>query len=884
MRWLRWAGWTIGVLVLLVAAVMAVAAVTAWRSSSFRDLYVERSKHNLTAAECQKGKGACNLVDGAPIGSLAEYRRCGDEVAGARTRGEPLGCSAHWVTDYLLRDWFNPGQSAYRQLRRGCRVHDLCYRHGTVTYGSGPGQCDGEFLAESMRECRLIYGNQASFNWRRDPLRWGCQLRAGTAYLGVGGFRQVPYVTQYYQGSKGAVCDYEGGPHAARDQVVSGRFLDDGLDYVVTLTLSPDRNAVAVRLLSFGSDGQSKEEKALDLSPDNVVVGDREWACQRRRTSEGGFTADCPERLGQSMFKQAADWLRFAPVVVDSDGDGSDELVIPSVTSDFGLIFTHIRVRRERGVIGFEPVRAYLGAARLATGEFGKGGCEADLEFANCDGGAADLLSNDKAMQNAGNQFITIANLDAGCLAPNKQDIVLVSAFSEFPKQPTPEVVEQGGWDGGYILRRFIFDNDARLWNMRRDKFNNDNHRLVGCNLPNPDQFQTHARLQYPAFALRVPGPKAPSVILPQIKPAPTGTPTCEPDERVAVISRDKCPTSTTSSKAGNLNDVDLMLYDINSTYLPSSDQQKIATWPGKGRDFDDLRMASSRWMPILWPETADPILTSRAAREQGIAMVATFIGGKYEFDKYWGKENGRPGNHPVIAVLRTEQLRANKRSWQYRYPDTMGQVPDLYGVFKSTSFKQKDSTLEKIFNIWDPRRYGVVEIYYHIPTVLAPFNTLGGKGVSVVFFANRTMWETTKNKAKMLLSEPLPIEQGRFRLMIVPIPMPGPIYSGQATMIDCPVAAVADGAAKPAAPTGNPDFLRREPVLAGRFFETDAGGSLAVAWRDTTGGIRLTALRYVEREKEWRFGNQTCALPREEMNENKKEMNKDELYREKLN
>ena len=115
MRWLRGLGWMIGALVLLFVAITAVGGFAAWQSSSLGDLYVERSKNDMTGAGCLN-KGKCNLAEGAPIATLAEYRRCGEIVAGTRIRGEPLGCSEQGVTDLWLRDWFTPGQAAYRQL------------------------------------------------------------------------------------------------------------------------------------------------------------------------------------------------------------------------------------------------------------------------------------------------------------------------------------------------------------------------------------------------------------------------------------------------------------------------------------------------------------------------------------------------------------------------------------------------------------------------------------------------------------------------------------------------------------------------------------------------------------------------------------------------
>ena len=111
-------------------------------------------------------------------------------------------------------------------------------------------------------------------------------------------------------------------------------------------------------------------------------------------------------------------------------------------------------------------------------------------------------------------------------------------------------------------------------------------------------------------------------------------------------------------------------------------------------------------------------------------------------------------------------------------------------------------------------------------------------------------------------LSEPLPIKEGIFRLMIVPIWFEDPDKEwAQPGMIDCPVDAIKGASAKPAAGVADdPFFLRRQPVLAGKFFDTGTGGSLAVAWRDENGEIRLTALHFTDGK--WTFGNKECARP----------------------
>ena len=78
---------------------------------------------------------------------------------------------------------------------------------------------------------------------------------------------------------------------------------------------------------------------------------------------------------------------------------------------------------------------------------------------------------------------------------------------------------------------------------------------------------------------------------------------TCAQDERLAVISRDKCATTSPVSKAGSLSDIDVMLYKIKPEYKLVSDEDKKVRY-GES-DKDELRMALIRWLPVLWPDTA---------------------------------------------------------------------------------------------------------------------------------------------------------------------------------------------------------------------------------------------------------------------------------------
>src|SRR5262245_14724692 len=125
-RLVRYLGWAFAACVCLILLVLVISWQVARNSKSIGDLFVERSTPNITASACLKNSRLCKLTDDAPIGAMAEYRRCGGAVAGTRIKGEPLACSEQFITDLLLSDWSTPGQSAYRQLRRGCRKHDLC--------------------------------------------------------------------------------------------------------------------------------------------------------------------------------------------------------------------------------------------------------------------------------------------------------------------------------------------------------------------------------------------------------------------------------------------------------------------------------------------------------------------------------------------------------------------------------------------------------------------------------------------------------------------------------------------------------------------------------------------------------------------------------------
>ena len=301
----------IGVVVSAILGVFLLAL--AWLNGAIMEfplpgqLMAARSAERLTAAACN-GNADC-ISEKAPIASYAEYRRCGGYIESERAGESRLACSEAWLSDVYMRSG-GEGSSFYRHFRRACRVHDFCYVHAEATYdpkyGKGPAQdrCDRMLLADIVRDCRLLYPTA-----KLHDDRMKCFRNAMAAYTGV-----RLQGSKSFSSAKPALCDYEPGPHAPRDHVISGRFVKGRPESLATIVEEPDFRGISVELHALSGDGGSKPILPVArFTPKDVAVADRDRACELPEWSAAD-TCTAPSTLGDAGF-QSADWLRFAPIV-----------------------------------------------------------------------------------------------------------------------------------------------------------------------------------------------------------------------------------------------------------------------------------------------------------------------------------------------------------------------------------------------------------------------------------------------------------------------------------------------------------------------------------------------------------------------------------------
>lgn len=816
MRLFKW----IGLSVALLGIVLAVSAWLDGQIMSYPEpgqLLAKRAGQVLTGAACA-GDQAC-LQSAAPIASYGEYRRCGGYIESERAGKSRIACSESFLTDLVLRGR-GEGNTFYREFRRACRTHDFCYMHGAASYSPKDdpkvvrNACDAGFLADVVRDCTLL--NPAPYEWRQ---RRFCRWRGMAAYSTVAVFGVNKFVPK-----DAAVCDYEPGPHGARDQVVGGRFVphspERAPEHLITIVEEPQRAGITLGLHALTLDGGSERiAVTAKLTPAQVELGDREQFC-----AEAGGTqwAKCPETLADVGF-MPEDWLRFSPVVADSDGDGTDEMILVSLTQGAGLVLTHVRTSvDETGTVTFAAPRAFIALDRW--GEFG----------VNASKGAAPL-SGEFANQLLAHKFTVVQRPPTGCEAlpdSGPEDLVLMGARADVK---TDSIARR--------LYRFTFDVSAQRWLLQRDQFTDDGHYMSQCAGVKDTGAPDHtSRLQYPAFSVR--GPvrcKGKSVLR----------------ETLSVVVRENCPSSTGKARAGYLNDVDLISYNLEPEY--------------QGDDEDDnpairLKLAYPSWLPLTWNEASDPVMTSRAARRHGVLMVSAYVGGQ--------SSDGPRDRFPLISVLRLDDrlMATAKEAWRQRLPDTVGLPAAQYALLQSGLGRHRAKQLSKPTKAalsvqrpyWDKDAFGDPRMFFELPSVLAPFSINGGPGLSVVLFANCTTFQVahetdvcpeaaegnifTKNTIQVLI---VPISSGR-------VDDEEPLnYGKPPRWLECPVP---EHSALSRAPVRNDwanAFLYNEPVVPGTFFSGARGGALAIAYRDGDGGLGFTNLR--KEGPVWKLGRQTC-------------------------
>ncbi len=779
-------------------------------------LMAERANQTLTGAAC--GADPSCLFSQAPIASYGEFRRCGGYIESERAGKSRLACSESQLTDLYLKGR-GEGNTFYREFRRACRTHDFCYVHGATAYSPKDdpekvrAQCDAALLADAVRDCTLI--NPLPGEWRQ---RRFCRWRGMAAYTSVAWFGRDSFISK-----TGATCDYEPAPHGARDQIVSGRFVtpapERAPEQVITIVEEAEKAGITIDLQALTAEGGSARVAAIEkLTPAQVTLGDRETYCKLAGSTQW---ATCPETLADVGF-MPEDWLRFAPVIVDSDGDGTDEMILVSLTQGSGLVLTHVRTQMDAaGVVVFEPVKAYL--ALDSWGEFG----------VNASKGAPPL-SGEFANQLLAHTFTVIQRPPSGCDPMPEQgpeDIVLMGARADLK---TESVARR--------MYRFWFNGAEGRWVMQRDQFTDDGHFMSQC----ADVIETGApdhtsRLQYPAIPVR-------------------GSVRCKGQgvlrETLSTIVRENCPSSTGKATAGYLNDVDLMSYNIEPQYAGDDGDKDPAA---------RLKLAYPSWLPLTWNEAADPVMTSRAARRAGVLMVSAYVGGQ--------TGNAPRARFPLLSVLRLDQrlMLTAKEAWRQRLPDTVGQPPAQYALLQTGVGRHRARAATKAAQevqrpYWDRDAFGDPRMFFELPSVLAPFSINGDAGLSVVMFANCSSFRIAhKADACPEAAETNIMTKDTLQVLIAPISSGGvdgttpPDYGKPPRWLECPVP---QGASLLPAPVRadlqwKDSLLYNEPVLPGTFFTGANGGALAIAYRATDGRLGLTSLRKDGRN--WKLGTATC-------------------------
>lgn len=917
-----------------IAAVLAVLFAAGWHwawvyatnSARHDELAVQASQPLLTFNATTGTPAATNApaenplgVPEAPIANFAEYRRCGGAAQTVRAHGELISCSVPNITDQfsaILKE----GETFYRQMRGVCNRHDFCYAQGGATYGLDRSWCDKAFLADLVRECTLIYGDPSQprrTTSQQNGGNGGRRARAQTLLSARADCRRqasLAYAAlrlqgrDYYRNNYQPVCDYEPGPHAARDAVVTGRFLDasdsaDAKDYGLTVSLSRDASQVTLRLLELNAQGQSEERGSWALSPEMAPVIDRDRACRALSdAADAPAGARCPQTLKDTAVT-AADWTRFQPIVIDADGRDGAELLLLSLTRDFGLGLTHVRF--VRGANGIAPeLRAYLGAARFSD-EAGGTDCEWNLEFSDCEAAlrarrentAPPILSGERAVQSLFQSFLVVNRRQRGCgdTALAGQDLILNSGHA----------LRDTSKDGnmGFRFRRFTYDTASDRWVMHRDRHQNDGHRVYRCGgVASP--YEHYKRYQYPQFNAGFDNECGNPASCPEKCSNPARGQ--ERLEMIGAVMREKCPTSTFRPGAGELNDIDLMLYDANTNFTARSSQSA-------DRRDSSLDWVNSVWSPLVWKEPAHPLVTSPEARNgpDRIMAVGTYVGGDgtqqmleeirtgltYADEPEDGNQR-RMANfrrmqqrfnrwqdrrYPVLSVLRHQLLFhrtllghtvGERGGGEQRKPDAHGHLPDRYAVS------------------WDIQAYGNPASYYELPSVLFSLGTQAREAtrttplnaaqaqeparpqMGMAFFLNPYLSANLRTERQRGPGDELAVAEwqsgdyrladGMFRMLVIPVPQPGDTPADVARMIDCPVSGAAAGGAPAQSAQGwAKHFFKNEPVLVGRFYSGDADArlqSMAVSWRRADGAIQLTALRFDGQN--WRFGDAVCQDP----------------------
>lgn len=838
----RW--WVGGILFAITALV--VGWLDGWFMSYPHPgaLMMQHAATTMTGASCA-GNQDC-LARESPIASFGDYRRCGGYIESVRAGDSQIGCSKAWLTDKVLAGR-GEGDTFYRASRRACRSHDMCYTNARWTYAArgepdeARAKCDAALLADSVRDCTLL--SPLHNNWRRRLCRW----RAMAAYTGVkaGGHGHF---------GQNAVCDYEPGPHGARDQVTSGRFVKlpgIGPEQVMTIVEEPEGRGITISLVAL--DVAAPLARLEGLTPGQVKIVDRDAFCDWKSAPTRERREVCPTTLAE-LGAIPQHWLHFPPIVVDGDGDKFDEVLLMSLSPANDLIVTRIVATVDAaGVVSIDASQAF--AALDTAGD-----------FAGPVSGYKGAAPGEFGQQLLAHNFVVVQRPQLECAdAPleGAEDVMMIGA--------------RAGLQGETSARRFYrMRYTDGVWKMGRDRFTDDKHFMSSCKGVKDEKAPNHtSRLEYTALAMR--GPLR-----------------CSDEseivaESLATIVRESCPSSSTDTQPGFFNDVDLMHYLAK----PNATAQISA------RDSPaEMESATPSWLALTWSEVSDPVMTSRAARKQGIMLVSANVGGSMEsvvFDEdkdssksgsstrrpWFARKRSKISHFPFISVLRAAKVAGgSKRAWQQRLPDTVGQPPLQYALLQSKS-SSKISHIPSVFisqvqrarssqqsqrESWNRRTFGDPRMFFELPMVLAPFSIRGDEGISLVMFANcETYLLAHPEKKACEEKNDIGVVGGTVQVLIVQIKAPDKDkILPEPRWLECPIP---DGAKleQQAARGGawQNSFLFNEPVLPGRFYPEKpenpdrTGGALAVTYRTQSGSIGAMSLRIVG--PQWHLGPNAC-------------------------
>ena len=107
---------------------------------------------------------------------------------------EPLGCSIP-QTVLIIEEYSRQAD----KFHSACVTHDLCYRHGNITYGLSREECDDEFY-ENMKAACAGTANLGIL----DPEEYAkCQLAANQTYRAV-----KKHGEPHFKLGWGSYCEY----------------------------------------------------------------------------------------------------------------------------------------------------------------------------------------------------------------------------------------------------------------------------------------------------------------------------------------------------------------------------------------------------------------------------------------------------------------------------------------------------------------------------------------------------------------------------------------------------------------------------------------------------------------------------------------------------